>query len=132
MSTDIDNAKYISFTSYKRDGTAVSLPVWVVPFEGGHAFTTDAEAWKVKRVRRDPRVAVSVCDIRGKVAEGATVHEGTAEVLLGDDARRVLAAISRKYRIGSALIAALGAVRGLFSRDARNAEDAAIKFVIGR
>ena len=41
MSADLDNAKYVSFTSYKKDGTTVSLPVWVVPFEGGYAFTTD-------------------------------------------------------------------------------------------
>lgn len=132
MPDDIDNATYISFTSYKRNGDPVALPVWVVPFEGGYAFTTEAEAYKVKRVLRNPRITVAVSDVRGRVRDGATVHEGVAEVLTGDDARRVQRAISSKYRVGSALIGVLGALRRVVSRGRRDAADAAIKFTLDR
>jgi len=103
MPADIDRAKYISFTSYKRDGDAVSLPVWVVPFEGGYAFTTDGPSFKVKRVRNNPAVTMEVCSLRGKVAPGATVHHGSAEVLEGEPVAAVRKAVKRKYRLVYAL-----------------------------
>ena len=96
MPADIDRAKYISFTSYKRDGDAVSLPVWVVPFEGGYAFTTDGPSFKVKRVRNNRAVTMEVCSLRGKVAPGATVHHGSAEVLEGEPVAAVRKAVKRK------------------------------------
>ena len=99
MTSELDRAKYISFTSYKRNGDAVSLPVWVVPFEGGYAFTTDGPSYKVKRVRNNPSATVQVCSLRGKPAEGSTVFNGTAEVLESEAAQRVRAVIRRKYRI---------------------------------
>ena len=103
MTSELDRAKYISFTSYKRNGDAVSLPVWVVPFEGGYAFTTDGPSYKVKRVRNNPSATVQVCSLRGKVAPGANVYQGTAEVLEGEQVAAVRRAIKRKYRVAYAL-----------------------------
>ena len=71
MPADLDAAKYVSFTTYKKDGNAVSLPVWVVPFEGGYAFTTDHDAFKVKRVRRDPRATLAVIRQKRKTTKPA-------------------------------------------------------------
>ena len=106
MTADLDAAKYMSFTSTKRDGTTVSTPVWLVPFEGGYAFTTDADAWKVRRVRNNPEVTVAVSDVRGRVGVGATVHRGRAEVLDAAGADRVQAAVKRKYRVAYTLMIA--------------------------
>jgi PPOX class probable F420-dependent enzyme len=97
MPQELDQARYISFTSYKRNGDPVSLPVWVVSFEGGYAFTTDPDAFKVKRVRNNPRVSLRVCSVRGKVEPGAAEFPGTAEYLDAATADRVNAAIRRKY-----------------------------------
>ena len=97
MPQDLDRARYVSFTSYKRNGEAVSLPVWVVPFEGGYAFTTDPDAYKVKRVRNNPNVTLRVCSVRGKVEPGATEYRGTAEYVDPATADRVNGAIRRKY-----------------------------------
>ena len=90
----------------KKDGTPAATAVWLVPFEGGYAFTTDADAWKVKRVRRNPEVTLAVSDIRGKVESGTTVHTGRAEVLEGDAIRRVERAIRRKYWLGYTVLIA--------------------------
>lgn len=97
MPQEIDRARYVSFTSYKRNGDPVSLPVWVVPFEGGYAFTTDPDAFKVKRVRNNPKVSLRVCSVRGKVDRGATEFHGTAEYVDAATADRVNKAIRRKY-----------------------------------
>ena len=94
---ELDTAKYISFTSFKRDGSAVATPVWVVPFEGGYAFTTGRTSFKLKRIVKNPAVTIAVCSMRGNMAEGATQHRGTAIALDEQPAARVNSAIRRKY-----------------------------------
>lgn len=97
MVRELDQARYVSFTSYKKDGTAVSLPVWVVSFEGGYAFTTDAGAFKVKRVRNNPNVTLRVCSVKGSVKPGTAEFRGTAEYVDEATAARIDRAIRRKY-----------------------------------
>ena len=129
MPTDLDAAKYVSFTTYKKDGNPVSLPVWVVPFEGGYAFTTDHDAFKGKRVRRDSRATLAVCTFKGQVAPDATVHIGTAVVLDGPDSKRVAALVRKKYSVMYLAIIAQSAFRRLFGK-ASNAADLAIKVTL--
>lgn len=65
--TPLDEAKYISVRSFKRDGSAVDTPVWVAPMDGKLLFFTLRETYKVKRIQRNPRVQVADCDVRGKL-----------------------------------------------------------------
>ena len=79
--------KFVSLTTFKRDGSPVAGPMWIAR-DGDHlAVWTPADSWKVKRVRRDPRVLLTPCDRGGKVAPGAPVLEATAVVI--DDPRLV-------------------------------------------
>ena len=129
MPADLDAAKYVSFTTYKKDGNPVSLPVWVVPFEGGYAFTTDHDAFKVKRVRRDSRATLAVCTFKGQVAPDATVHQGTAVLLDASDSKRVAALVRKKYSVMYLAIIAQSAFRRLFGK-ASHAADLAIKVTL--
>ena len=105
---DLSAAKYISFTSTRRNGTQVSTPVWVVAFGDGYAFTTEPEAGKVKRVRNNSAVTIAVCDVRGRVKQGTPVLNATATVVTGDTAAAVNDAIRGKYRIAYLLAIAPG------------------------
>ncbi|MEU3051572.1 PPOX class F420-dependent oxidoreductase [Streptomyces sp. NPDC006984] len=90
-------ARYVSLTTYRRDGTPVATPVWFA-VEGGELFVwTRTDSWKVKRLRNDSRVVVTVCDARGNVAEGAVSAEGTGRLLDGASTRAVRKLLSRKY-----------------------------------
>ena len=129
MPADLDAAKYVSFTTYKKDGNAVSLPVWIVPFEGGYAFTTDHDSYKVKRVRRDSRATLAVCTFKGQVAPDATVHQGTAVLLNESDSKRVAALVRKKYSVMYLAIIAQSAIRRLFGKDS-HAADLAIKVTL--
>jgi hypothetical protein len=91
--------------------------VWVVPFEGGWAFTTGGEAGKVKRLRNDARATLQVCDRRGRITEGSTVHEGAAIILDGDDYARVAALVRDKYKVGWALLSLWERAQKLLGRD---------------
>jgi PPOX class probable F420-dependent enzyme len=127
--TPLDKAKYVRFTTYRRNGTPVHTPVWIVPFEGGYAFTTDATSGKAKRLRNDPTVEVAVSDMRGRVADGATTFPGTGRVVLGADAERVHKAVARKYWLFGRLLALADTARVTVLRRAR-AERAAVAFSV--
>lgn len=72
--------RYISITTIRRDGTPVSTPVWVVSDRPGRLLVaTGADTWKVRRIKRDPRVLVAACTARGKI-HGETV-EGVARLV---------------------------------------------------
>jgi uncharacterized protein len=47
--------KYLSLTSYKRDGSGVSTPVWFVIDDRRLLVMTDPQSFKVKRIRRNPK-----------------------------------------------------------------------------
>ena len=131
MSQDLDRARYVSFTSYKRNGDTVSLPVWVVPFEGGYAFTTDPDAFKVNRVMNNPAVTLRVCSMRGKVAPGAVEFRGTAEYVDAATADRINRAIRRKYWLAYRLLISPSNLWSRLRRGSAAAGHAAIKVTLG-
>jgi len=72
--------KYISLTTFKQDGTPVATPVWVVSDDGRRLLVwTGPQTWKVKRLRRDPRVIVSASDLRGRTRGES--YEGVGRLL---------------------------------------------------
>jgi hypothetical protein len=70
--------------TYRKNGTAVATPIWHV-VKGGELFVvTEADTGKVKRIRNNSNVMVTVCDFRGRIALGLPSATGTARLL--DDA----------------------------------------------
>ena len=129
MPADLESAKYVSFVTYKKDGTPIAAPVWVVPFQGGYAFTTDPDSFKIKRLRNDARATLTVCNARGKITDGAVVHVGAAVVLDEDDAKDVARLISKKYVIGTKLLGVYSLLKKL-KGSGSTAGDAAIKVTL--
>lgn len=94
---DFARSEYVSLTTYRKDGTPVATPVWAAA-EGGELLVwTRTDSWKVKRLRHDSRVRVAVCDVRGRVAEGAATASGTGRLLDEEGTAAVRRAIGRKY-----------------------------------
>lgn len=92
---DFAAASYVSLTTFRKDGTGVATPVWFA-VDGGELFIwTLSDSWKVKRLRNDSRVVVTVCDARGRIAHGAVSAEGTARLL--DETGAIRKLLSRKY-----------------------------------
>lgn len=88
--------RYINLETFKRDGAGVKTPVWAAPLEGALVVMSAGDAYKVKRLRRDPRARVAACDVRGTVRgewrEGkGRIVEDPAEVA------RAHAALRKKY-----------------------------------
>lgn len=85
--------RYISITTFRRDGSEASTPVWVVSDDGKRLLVwTGARTWKVKRIRRDPRVLVAASSFRGR--ERGPRLEGQARILEDFDVKPL---VRRKY-----------------------------------
>lgn len=63
---NLDGHSYMRLTTFRRDGTPVSVPVWFVQHGDGVYFTTHPNTWKVKRIAHNPRVEIGPCTMTGK------------------------------------------------------------------
>jgi PPOX class probable F420-dependent enzyme len=94
---ELAGAKYLSLTTYKKDGTPVATPLWAVRDDDAVALWTVTGTWKVKRIRRNPEVTLTPCDLRGRLL-GEPVP-GRAEIMSPEDTDRVRDLIRRKYGV---------------------------------
>jgi uncharacterized protein len=89
--------KYLLVTSYRKNGTAVATPVWVVRDGDALGVWTAADSWKVKRIRARADVLVGPCDLRGNPT-GDQIP-ATAEICDADTTARYRELIARKYGV---------------------------------
>lgn len=90
-----EGRKYISLETFKKNGQGVKTPVWFVLHDGAFYVYTEADSWKVKRIRNNPRVRVAVSDIRGNV-KGEWM-EATASSIDGEERLRADKLLDQKY-----------------------------------
>ncbi|SFR85551.1 hypothetical protein SAMN05428970_3192 [Agromyces sp. CF514] len=95
---DITAGKYVSLTTFRKDGTPVPTPVWFALDGVRVVVQTPAGTGKLKRLRRDARVVVAPCDMRGRVPTGAPERAGTAEIVTDTaEAARLQGLLRRRY-----------------------------------
>jgi PPOX class probable F420-dependent enzyme len=106
----LDAHTHCLLVTYKRDGTAVPAPVWFARDADGRRLYvwTEHEAYKAKRLRRDPRALLAPCTARG-VPLGPPIA-AVGRVLDDEADRRHAAATIR---------GAWGPLRRLFERASR-------------
>jgi len=61
----LGNALCLSVRSFRKDGTPVDTPLWVVPIDGRFGLFTDGRSHKIKRLSRNLDVEVAACDVWG-------------------------------------------------------------------
>jgi PPOX class probable F420-dependent enzyme len=94
-SPPLEGQKYISLTTYRRNGAKVSTPVWFVQRESRVYVWTMATSGKVKRLRNNPSVALAPCKMGGEVL-GPHV-EGIATISDDDSSEELNKAFRSKY-----------------------------------
>jgi len=92
----LGDESFVSLTTFRKSGEAVSTPVWLARDGDALIVTTPEESGKVKRLRNSGRVELRPCTRMGKVAEGATVTAGEARIIADAPTRDRLTAIIRK------------------------------------
>jgi len=113
--------KYLNLETFKKNGDGVKTPVWFAADPSANLDSSDAKIYaytigvsgKVKRVRNNPRVKISPCNMSGKVL-GEWV-EARAEIISGEEAVRGVQLLNKKYFPWKQLLA----VFAFFSRRER-------------
>lgn len=118
MTTPLDDERYVSLETFKKDGTAVRTPIWAAPLDDKLVVVTDGTSFKVKRIRNNGKIRAAACDARGKNIHGAW-YAGTARVLQ-DDAHcaRADAALKKKYGFQYSVLGFFSRLSGRIKRRA--------------
>jgi hypothetical protein len=88
----------MNIRSFRKDGTPVDTPTWVVPVGDKFGCYTDDRTFKVKRLRNNPNVWVAASDVWGRCS--TPFYPATCRFALEPERReQVFAALREKYGI---------------------------------
>jgi uncharacterized protein len=88
----------VLLTTFKRDGTGVSTPVWWVDMgDGTFGFWTSSASGKAKRLAHTARVTVQPCNQRGVIKPGTSPEEATARIVTGAQHEAIRQRVVAKY-----------------------------------
>jgi uncharacterized protein len=104
------NARYVLLTTFTKDGRPKPTPIWVAPDGDRLLVITEADSWKVRRIRNTPRVTLAVCDMRGKPHSEPV--EARAAILDKSETENVYRAIGKRYGIIGQLFNLFSKLRG--------------------
>ena len=91
----ISGQRYISLATFRKNGNAVSTPVWFAE-ENGHLYVmTASQMGKSKRIRNNPKVKIAPCTIRGRIT--GPEFSATARFLPPADHKHARDLINAKY-----------------------------------
>src|SRR5215469_3681033 len=97
----IGDEKYVAATTFRKSGTPVPTPTWIVPLDAGRVgFWTSSASGKYKRLRNNPRITLQPSDARGNVKAGTTPAEGIVRLVTsGPDFDAVQGKVRAKYGV---------------------------------
>jgi len=92
----LSKARYVNLETFRKNGTGVQTPVWAAPDGDELVIFTNGGSYKVKRLRRNPKIRIAECNVRGRLK--GPWHEGTGR-LFEDEASKQSAtrALHDKY-----------------------------------
>ena len=126
------DAKYMLLTTFAKDGSRESTPVWVVPVSDGRVgFWTIDGSDEARRLTDSSMVTVQACNSRGKVNREEPAIQGTAEVVHeGPLFDEVLDKVEDKYGVRVAATKLLDRLKG-HSKAEQDANDAVVLIWLG-
>ncbi len=92
---------YLNLQTFRKNGQAMSTPVWFIQDDNTFYIRTYAESGKVKRVRNNPEVRIMPC---GQVGEplgkwvGAKAHETQNEDIFAKVKSLMIAKYGNAYK----------------------------------
>jgi hypothetical protein len=91
----IQNQKYISLKTFRKNGAAVATPVWFGEDADKLYIMTRSDMGKMKRIRNNPQVRVAPCTVTGKIT--GPEFEALARILPPEEHAHAREIINRKY-----------------------------------
>jgi uncharacterized protein len=95
--------RFLSVTTFRRDGSPVATPVWAVSDRKRLYALTDLHSGKVRRLRNDPNVLLASCRANGKLRR-APVSARADVLTAAADLARVQGLLHARYRVSYRLV----------------------------
>jgi len=123
------DARYLSVTTFRRDGSRVDTPVWFA-IDGDRLLAwTNASSGKVRRLRGDPRAELAPCTMRGRPLRPPVTAR--AVLLPASEGALVHKLLNRKYPVAKRLLAWYEHLNRVLRRQPRSAgSDACLAFTL--
>ncbi|MEZ5408598.1 MAG: PPOX class F420-dependent oxidoreductase [Acidimicrobiales bacterium] len=114
----LGDEKYVLLTTFRRNGTPVPSPVWVVALDNGElGFWTSSGSGKAKRLAHTPRVQIQPCDSRGRPTAGTSETEATARLVsAGPELEEIRRKVKAKYGFMTTVTKWLNTIGGTVKR----------------
>jgi PPOX class probable F420-dependent enzyme len=109
--TAVLTAQYVALTTYRRDGTPVTTPVWAAAEGESLYLFSNAAAGKVKRLRNSSRAAIAPCTATGTITGAQLPAE--AFNLTNDQMPKVWKLLTKKYGMAARLFVLYDRMRAL-------------------
>jgi PPOX class probable F420-dependent enzyme len=107
---DLARSQFMNLVTYRKNGVAVTTPVWFAIQDGKIVGTSQPKTGKVKRIRNNPKVLFAPSSMSGKPL-GET-RPGTARLLALDEYPIADRALQRKYGLQYLLLTGVMKLRG--------------------
>ncbi|MFB5600936.1 MAG: PPOX class F420-dependent oxidoreductase [Nitrososphaeraceae archaeon] len=96
------NEKYISLQTIRKNGSTVSTPVWFVLKENKLFIRSSADSGKIKRIRNNNNVKISICNMKGNIR--GHNYDAKANFEKNLDYQEINSLFDKKYGILSFLL----------------------------
>ena len=92
----LGKAQYVNLETFRKNGKGVRTPVWSARDGDDIVIFTEGDSYKVKRLRRDPKIRIAECGVRGALK--GPWHDGTGRIVDNEaEKQSALRALHKKY-----------------------------------
>jgi PPOX class probable F420-dependent enzyme len=92
----LGKARYVNLETFRKNGTGVQTPVWAARDGDRLCIFTNGDSYKVKRLRRNPKIRIAECGVRGGLK--GPWHDGTARLVDDQEEKQsATRALHKKY-----------------------------------
>ncbi len=113
----LSDEKYVLLTTFRKNGSAVPTPVWVIGLDDGRfGFWTSSGSGKAKRLSQPAKVTVQPCNGRGRPKAGSVVSDAMAQLASPDELAEIQRKVKAKYGFMTKLTKLLNTIGGIVKR----------------
>ena len=94
---DFESVEYVNLVTYKKDGSSVTTPVWVAPYQNSLVVTTSLNAGKVKRIKNNGKASIYVTNQTGSKKLSESLDVSASIISEPKDKSEAIQRIKKKY-----------------------------------
>ena len=94
---DFESVEYVNLVTFKKDGSSITTPVWVAPYQNSLVVTTSLNAGKVKRIKNNGKATIYVTNQTGSKKLSESLDLSASLISESKDKSEAVQKIKKKY-----------------------------------